>query len=302
LNSFPAAARVIALAGVLVALAGGPAAQATDAGMVQAAEGLERVALMTVNAHIMIETDGTVSQVDIDTKITPQLAESLQRTLLKWRYQPVVVAGQARRAKVGVSLALAAEQEGENYKVRLDGVDYPDVLNPSAVLADGEAEPISAGRMQPPGYPPSLQVRGVMGRVLLAIRVTPEGKAGEVMIVQSLLYDIKRPTTLTRRTVVDFQHVAMNVARNWTFKVPAGSARRVEDMTVTVPVVFSMGYYDLDAPGQWVPVLRLPRQTIPWLPASQTRSGLGVASSGGGVSQFGAGPKLMQDVSGMALQ
>ena len=296
-----ARALALAMSCGFTALAAGPAAQATDTRALAAPEGLERVSLMTVDAHITIETDGTVSQAHIDTKIVPQLAESLERTMLKWRYEPVRVAGQARRAQTQLRLALAAEQEGDQYRVRLDGVDYPDAVNPEAVLPDGQLPSITAGRLIPPGYPQSLMMRGVMGRVLLAIRVTADGKAGEVMVVQSLLFDLDRPTPLTRRTVADFESVAKNVARKWTFKVPPGPARDVEHMTVMVPVVFTMGY-DLDAPGQWLPVLRIPRQVIPWLPATQARSGLGLASSGGGsVSQFGAGPKLLQDVSGLSL-
>lgn len=293
----------LALACTIASMAGGSAALASGTAAARPVEGMERVSVMTVDAQIMIEVDGQVSQVNIDTKITADLAESLQRSLLKWRFEPIRVGGQARRARTQVRLALAAQQEGDSYKVRLDGVDYPDSADPKAVLADGQLEPIVGGRLLKPGYPQSLMMRGVMGRVLLAIRVTPEGKAGEVMIVQSLLYDINRPTPLTRRSVADFESVALNVARRWTFKVPPGPARDVEEMTVTVPVVFTMTSYDLDTPGQWVPVLRVPRQTIPWLPASQARSGLGLASSGGGnVSQFGAGPKLLQDVSGMSLQ
>lgn len=305
MDKFACGARALALALVcaLAALAPGSVAQAGRANVARHIEGLERVALMTVDARIVIEADGTVSQAHVDTKIVPALAASLERNLLQWRFEPVLVAGKALRVNTRMRVALAAEQQGESYRVWVDGVDYPDDDTVAAVLPDGELEPIRAGRMYKPGYPLDQQMRGVMGRVMLAIRVTPEGTTGDVTVVQSLLYDFGRPLPLSRRALADFEAEAVRASRKWTYKVPPGPARKLEDMTVTVPVIFIMGDYDLDAPGQWLVVQRIPRQTIPWLPASQTRAGLGLASSGGGsVSQFGAGPKLIQDGSGMTLQ
>lgn len=293
---------ILALVCALAASAGVPAAWSAKPAEIRHIEGLERVVLMTVDVHAMIEADGAVSRVSIDTKIAPTLAASLERSLLQWRFEPIRVAGQARRTNTHMRVALGAEQQGENYRVWVDGVDYPDARDPTGVLPDGELEPIEAGHMYRPAYPEYQQSRGVMGRVMLAVRVTPEGKTGDVMVLQSLLYDFGRPLPLSRRALADFEVEAVRAARKWTYKVPPGPAREVEDMTVTVPVIFFLDDVDLDAPGHWLVVQRVPRQTIPWLPASQERSGLGVASSGGGVSQFGAGPKLLQDVSGTSLK
>lgn len=299
-----ARAFTLAITACLAMAASGASPSAADAPPSLPIEGMERVALMAVEAQVMIETTGEVSQVRIDTKIAPSLAERLQHALLAWHFEPIRIAGEAQRVNTRVVLTLAAVDEGGSFKVSLDDVYYPDNSNPAAVLPDGESAPITGKYVRPPEYPQYPLAANAMGGVLLAIRVTPEGRVGEVMVVRSQLYEFDRATKLTRRSVAELEMAAVNAARHWRFNVPPSRVSEAEagDMTVTVPVHFSINY-PLDAPGQWLSVQRSPTLPIRWLPDSQARSGLGLAGSGGGsVSQFGAGPKLLQDVVGSSLQ
>lgn len=263
---------------------------------------LERVVIMHVEGNLIIDTDGSVPELTLKTVVTPQLAASLDRTIRSWRFQPVKVAGVARRASTSMRLALVGTPVDQGYKVHVDSVVFPDRNDPSIARADGEPPTISGKTLKRPGYPPELQMRGVMGTVVLAIRVTPDGKVGELAPVQSLLYNVATGGNLPRRDLALLESTAMAAARQWTFNVPNAGSRLPETMTVLVPVQFNLGV-DLDKPGQWLSVLRPPARAIGWRAKEAGSDGIiGLASAiGSSVSPLAGGLQLEQDVAGMLL-
>jgi outer membrane biosynthesis protein TonB len=269
----------------------------------KARPGLESVSVMTVRGHVVIEPDGSVGAVKLDTAIEPPaLATAIQELVGSWKFKPIVIGGARQRATTGMQLALAATPADDGqFKVWVDSVDFATTdAAVKVVRADGDVGEISGRSMKPPGYPPELEMRGVQGTVVLAIRVTPDGKAGQVMAVRSFLYEFNRPRGLTAATAVTLERTAISAAKRWTFDVPTGTPDTDHDMTVTTSVVFTLGY-DLQAPGQWLRVQRTPKRPIAWLPASGADARLGVAMTGGSVGQPGRGPELLRDVSGALL-
>lgn len=297
-------ALALALACALTGVVAGPAAQAAGAEQSREVRGLEAVALMAVDGNLVIEPDGSVSGVKLSTKIDPELAANIEKAVRTWRFRPVKIGGEPRRVNTSLRLQLAAtRQEGQRFSVRIDSIDFPDASDKKAVRPDNQPELITGKKLGPPQYPSELLMRGMMGAVMLAIRVTPEGTAGDVMVVQSHLYDTGRASLMSRVSLTQFENSAVRAARRWTFNVPQGGARDAKAMTVTVPVAYSMSGVSLDMPGRWLQVQRTAKQQIAWLPAEQSRSGPSLAAAGGGsVSQFGVGPQLEQDVAGMSLQ
>ena len=80
-----------------------------------------------------------------------------------------------------------------------------------------------------------------------------------------------------------------------------GAARKNEWMTVTVPVSYFMDY-DLDAAGQWLPVLRSAKRPMAWLPASPETAKLGVADvTGSDPRPLASAFELSTEVVGTAL-
>lgn len=77
-----------------------------------------------------------------------------------------------------------------------------------------------------PSYPPVAKRRGYEGTVVLDVLVTREGRAGEVIVVQSSGYAI-----LDRR--------ALATVKKWVF-VPARRGTEPVEMQVTVPIVFEL--------------------------------------------------------------
>lgn len=264
-------------------------------------DALEEVSVLTLDGRIVIEPDGVVSDVTVETKLTPALAEVVKRHVAGWRFRPVLVDGVAKRASTALRLGLAGAGEGGELRIWVDSVSFPDYRKPTALRPDGELEPITGRVLRPPGYPPGLQQRGMMGTVLLAIRVTPEGKVGDVVAVQSMAYLFNKPAGLNPRALEVLEANAINAARRWSFNVPNAASRTPGQLTVTVPVQYDLGYV-LEAPGQWLRVKRTAKRPIGWLPPKPGGIGLGVAnSSGSSLTPYGEGPTLLQDVAGTTL-
>lgn len=262
---------------------------------------LERVVIMHVEGNLIIDADGSVPELKLRTAVTPQLASSLDRTIRSWRFYPVKVAGVARRVSTNMRLVLVGTAVGEGYKVHVDSVVFPDRNDPTVARADGDPLTISGKSLKRPGYPPELQMRGVMGTVVLAIRVTADGKVGDLAPVQSLLYNVATGGNAPRRDLALLEKVATSAARDWTFNVPDAESRSPETMTVLVPVQFNLGF-DLEKPGQWLSVLRPPARAVSWQSKGAGGAVVGLASaSGSSVSPLAGGLQLRQDVAGMSL-
>lgn len=262
---------------------------------------LERVIIMHVEGNLIIDADGSVPELKLQTTVTPQLASSLDRTIRSWRFKPVQVAGVARRVSTNMRLVLVGTPAGEGYQVRVDSVVFPDRNDPAVARADGDPLTISGKSLKRPGYPPELQMRGVMGTVVLAIRVTADGKVAELAPVQGLLYNVATLGNTPRRDLALLEKTATNAAREWTFNVPEADSRSPETMTVLVPVQFNLGF-DLEKPGQWLSVLRPPARAVSWQSRAAGGGVVGLASaSGSSVSPLAGGLQLQQDVAGMSL-
>lgn len=265
-------------------------------------EGLEAVSILSLKGRVVIEPDGRVGSVKVDTRLTPALTAAVEQMVGEWRFKPIVIGGVPQRATTGMNMVLAAREAadvGTKYRVWVESVDFSDE-DAAAVAVDGEGPALSGRKMSPPGYPPSLQMRGVMGSVLLAFRVTPDGKTGQVMVLQSHVYEFNRPKGPLDQSIQTMERVAVNAARRWTYNVPAGHPDTDREMTATTRMVFTLGY-ELDQPGVWLRVQRTPKRPIEWLPPSGADSRLGLAMAGGGLAQPGRGPELLRDVSGTLL-
>ena len=265
-------------------------------------EGLEAVSILSLKGRVVIEPDGRVGSVKVDTALAPALTAAVEQMVSEWRFKPIVVGGVPQRATTGMNMVLAAREAADveaKYRVWVESVDFSDDTA-TAVPADGEGPALTGRKMSPPGYPPALEMRGVMGSVLLAFRVSPDGTIGKIMVVQSHAYEFNRPKGSLTHSIETMERVAMNAARRWTCNVPPGHPDTDREMTVTTRIVFTLGY-ELDQPGVWLRVQRTPKRAIEWLPRSGADSRLGLAMAGGGLAQPGRGPQLLRDVTGTLL-
>lgn len=296
--------RAVGLVVALTWLLAGPVFASSDAPAAPAATAkLESAVIMRVDAKIVIEPGGTLGDVKFDTPLDPVLQAALERVIRGWRFKPVLIDGVARRANTSMRVVLAALGQDKELRIVVDSVDFPMASSPGAVLADGQLALITSNRLTPPRYPPAQFQAGVTAKILLGIRVTPEGRVGEIASMQSMLLQTRQGEKANLRSIRMFEAAATAAAKQWTFKVPDSTApRTAEQMTIAVPVTFSVGY-DLDAPGQWLAVVRVPKQRLPWLPPTADGLNLNVASvAGGGVSPLSSAFGLSSDVVGTSLQ
>lgn len=263
---------------------------------------VESVITMQVDGSLTFGTTGEVESYQIDTKVMEPVRLPLENAVRKWKFKPVLVDGVPRRAFTRMRVTLAAKEVAAGLQVRVDNVVFPIGKGEVVTRIDGEVEPITGKKQGPPSYPVGLMRQGVGGMVLLAIRVDAEGRAAEVVAVQSMLFDVRgRPQTLHKAILV-LEKSAITAAEAWTFNVPpTAKPRTVDDMTITVPIEYTVATKPLPA-GEWRTVVRIPKREIGWLkPAAGTQS-VGVADAvSGEVIPLTTSVALATDVIGSDL-
>jgi len=155
----------------------------------------ESIMTMRVDGELAIDPQGKVLDYRIDTKLEPAVRAQIDKAIPRWRFVPVSIDGKATAVKSRMRITLAAQQVAAGYAVSIDNVVFQDdraSTNMQVMGADAKpADDISAKFRKPPGYPLGLMRAGVEGAVLVYIRVTPDGKAGDVAAVQSALFNVK---------------------------------------------------------------------------------------------------------------
>ncbi len=244
--------------------------------------------LLEAGGSLVVATDGSVESVAIDTPLSPALHDALQASLGKMRFEPIRIKGELVRAKTGFHVVLAGTREGESIRARIDAITFPAPKGETPELAPDPEQTLRPGRLDPPRFPRAEQMSGIMGTVKLAIRITPEGRTGDVQVVEGMIYDTGVSPVRARRALRNFEVAALGAARGWSYKVPADAAiRNADQMTATTLVAFIFdlkGGFDLSKPGQWLPVQRAQSQPIAWLPREKSRQMLDQAVAVGGLA------------------
>lgn len=241
---------------------------------------VESVVAMQVDGWLSFDTVGAVEDYRITTQLPESIRAALDGTVRKWKFHPVMVDGVARRATTRMRVTLAANQEADGIHVKVDNVVFPTEQGDVTAKVDGQPEPISGKKLRPPGYPVGLMQQGVSGAVLLAIRVGPDGRAAEVLAVQSMLYDVRGGPSALRVGIRMLEQSAVDAAKGWTFNVPAtDKPRNADEQTVTVPVDYVMGKAKVNPAGKWRTIVRIPKRTIGWMTPEVGTQSVGVADA-----------------------
>lgn len=296
------------LSAVLVASAAGTALAAKPG----APSRLESVLTMRVDGELVISPEGKVDEVSLESQIDPAIKSLLEARVRQWSFRPVVIDGQARRARSALRITLAAtRREGEDgYLVRVDNAIFPDADDdkPKAkdnrgVVADMPTARVTVVSMAPPNYPMSMMMHGVSGKVLLGLRIGADGRVEAVEPIQSMLFNVRGRDRNLEAAIKEFERTAVGKAKSWRFQVAAkDGAPSVRDLTHTVPVVFLMQGHTDQPKEIWQTVVRTPKQDLSWLPKREGVNTPGVSDVGSGESMPVASRlELAQDVVGAML-
>jgi outer membrane biosynthesis protein TonB len=261
---------------------------------------------MRIDGELTIDTAGKVAAYDIATPLEPAVKQAVDRAVATWRFSPVIADDRPAQARAGMRITLAARPVEAGYAISVDNVTFRDPAGtPEKMLAKREKNAsISSASMTPPSYPVGIYRSGITGQVLLYIRVSPEGKAEDVVAFQSTLFNssgTEKSLALARKQL---EEASVRAARNWRFKVhsevPANDLTP-RDLTVTVPIQYRFDP-DPDAPGEWRIEARGARAIVPWLVGEAGVRYAGVSDlDANNVQPLSDGFKFVEDPVGKAL-
>lgn len=187
--------------------------------------------------YIDIAADGSVAAFQLVESLGSDVDRMIRRQVDTWRFKPVIEDGQAIPIRARVSLELQAVPSGQLTKISISEAQFFEVRPGSRDKAIASSLAI---RMAPPSYPPQAQVAGLMGKVVLVLRISDQGKVvgAEVerldLLAQSALSDRQ-----VREHARQFEAAARSVLPQWRFRaeeigIQNGVAR------VRVPIAFTL--------------------------------------------------------------
>ena len=280
-----------------------PGAVLVAAPALPAPESVDSIKTTVVDGRITIDQHGALVDYRPETSLPASLESVLDQHIRSWKFEPVFVNGKPVVADTRMRVTLAAREDGDNYRVKVDNVTFPRDKGSAVKPDSAEAVTISGKRLHPPSYPEGLLRAGVNGVVLLYIRVAADGSVAEVMPVQTSLLNVKGRERVLAKAVSMFEQSAARTAKSWRFNVQMHTGQSTPaDMTVSVPVTYRMDGSREARPGQWRTEVRGPRREASWLKDGPASQQIGVSDiMHGEIVPIASVFKLRTDVSGAAL-
>lgn len=247
-------------------------------------------ASLLVTGMITIEPDGSVSAVDLDKpeKLPEGIAAFVGRSMVDWRFEPVLVDGKPSRIRTKMSARLVGKRaDNGRMRVTIRGADFGDYE------AGPEAERITQRQLTPPQFPEDAAYAGAQGTVYLLLKIGRDGAVEEVATEQVNLRIVGSEYQMKQLRNV-FARSATVAARNWTFNLPAqGEQAGWPYWSVRVPIDFN--FYG-DKPreyGQWEAYVPGPRQRVAWAQEGDSAFTPDALPDGGIYLAGSKGPKLL---------
>ena len=256
---------------------------------------------LLVKGQIEILPDGSVAGITIDHEevLQKEIRDFLRNTAAQWKFEPVLVDGQARRAKAPMSVRLVAKKapgDDNNYQISIAGASFNE-------YRPNDPSSLSPVRRTAPSYPEEAYRSGVSGIVYLLIKVDRDGNADDVVAEQVNLRGYASEPMMRRfRNVLERN--AISAVRHWTYRIPSeGPAANQQFWVVRVPVNYAITESGKEVDkeyGRWETYVPGPRAKAPWNQQEDAAGFSPDALPDGGVYLAGAntGPKLLTPLSG----
>ena len=217
------------------------------AGMAHAAPHDTPPSEMLVAADVHVGADGAVVDYRLDGTLDHALADRLEHEVRGWRFTPVLRDGRAVPAKTRLLITLQPAQDWGRWTV--------------ADVSPGE--PALARRaMLMPDFPESALRAHLSARVLLDLKLAPDGKVEAVHVEQTSL-DRPGDPKLAAQWADIFGPPSVRAAKSWKFLPPESVDGEPVGATIRIAIVFP---YDVDTIGthRFYPG---PITPAPWLAA-----------------------------------
>ena len=265
-----------------------------------AADGVasERLITMRLEGRLTVDAEGHVQEYHIRSKMPAPVKALLDKAIPNWRFEPVLVEGKPVLAESPMRILVAGLEDGDKVRLRIDNVLFRANTREefAAEMAEWAANDVDIvpAKLPPPSYPHKLEDAGAEGIVLLALRLTADGRVAESWVMQSSLLNASGRSIDLERNRARFERSALAAAEAWRFKVKAkdDAALTPKAMTVSVPVEFTFRNVKEGSSfaGTWRREFRGPNRPVPWL-AGDDGETIGVSDLGNGEMLTGT-PRL----------
>lgn len=255
-------------------------------------------ASMVVTGQLDIETDGSVSRLDLDheDKLPVGVIELVRDRAMAWKFEPVEREGKVVKARAPMRLRVVAKKlDDGNYRITLRGVNFDryDSEDPAT---------LRSSRMRPPEYPAEAFQVGAAGNVYLAVKVGRDGRVLDVVPEQINLRFLASEDRLARLRKV-FADSATKAARRWTFQVPSeGALADQESWSLRIPINYSLNGQAAEgldrSYGTWIPYVPGPYTPAPWIERAPAGFSPDTLGDSGVYMADGNAPRLLTPLQG----
>ena len=248
---------------------------------------------IVANGEVRIAPDGSVSDYRLKSKLTPAIAELVNRAVRGWRFEPILQDGKPVIAKSALRMRLIAEptaKDPDSFIMRVVDIEF------------GAPDRTHGGR--PPRYPNAAVSARLNAKVVLALRLDETGKVVEAVPYQTSLGARPRSETDGENWRRLFERASITAAKTWRYDLTETIDGKRIGTYALAPIVFT-----IMPPGQvanrqdnWQAYIPGPIHELPWDfgrsdsaddPASRLADGEAAALN----SRF----RLVDDVVGKAL-
>ena len=223
----------------------------------------------------------------------PEVIQLTRQALPGWRFEPVVIDGQAVSVNARMSLRIVATRlDDGGYRISIRSASFGRSALPDEATK-GDGREIVSAEMTPPIYPRSAHMSGITGVVYLLLRVGRDGRVEDVATEQVNLTVIGSEITMQRGRK-SLESAALHAARRWTFKWPTvGDAADAPYGSVRIPIAFRFEDQPDADYGEWEAYVPGPRQPPPpWVEQNDVATSPD-AILDGEVHLVGDGPRLL---------
>ncbi len=204
---------------------------------------------MGLSGDIVIDTVGNVREYKLkNEQIAPAVADIVDKSIRKWRFEPILVDGIAVNARTSLYLDIEAEPIGDNYRVKLSRIFF------GAPTRD-------LSKLKPPKYPWLAQQAGIEARVVLVLRLDAKGQVIDLYPERTSLSGTG-PDKIVQQWRTMFEDNAMEAAKKWKFEITEALADKpATNSVVRIPVEYRFSGFE-----QWQAMIPVdgPSRIPPW--------------------------------------
>jgi hypothetical protein len=253
-------------------------------------------ASMLVTGTIDIDTKGSVTAYRIEQAdaLPKAMLDIVDSRVRGWRFEPVLVDGEARPARAPMQLRLITRQDGDRYMLRIGGASFSTYDED-----DTEAPRRRGGRLSPPKFPDLAVSNGVSGTVYLVARIGRDGSVEDAIAEQVNLRAIGTEKEMSQFRYLLAEETRRVALRHWKFDFPTtGPDADAPFVSVRVPVDFVFRGQQQEVPGKWIAYVPGPRQDVPWRNWDAAVQAPDAMLAGGLYPDRPKGPRLLTDLDG----